>query len=315
MISPLQAGFLTFGSSNKTSPLFNTPRNSQNIALISAVFHENPSPSKGGGSINIVDGVAIAPDSGPLGANGDGEVKIPKSDQISIYVVREGDSLSEIAEMFDVSVNTILWANDIGRRGLIKPGQTLIILPVSGVQHVVKKGDTIAGIAKKYAVKEDEIFDFNFLEEGGLALGQTIIVPGGKIAQTVSSAGTSPRSYASSAPVYEGYYLRPIGGGVKSQGIHGYNGVDLATYSGAPIFAAAGGTVLISRTGWNGGYGNYIVIAHQNGTQTVYAHNQSNIVSAGQNVVQGQIVGYVGVTGRSTGPHLHFEVRGARNPF
>jgi len=110
--------------------------------------------------------------------------------------------------------------------------------------------------------------------------------------------------------------MRPISGGQKSQGLHGYNGVDLDTYGGAPIFAAANGKVIISKSsGWNGGYGKYVVISHGNGTQTLYAHNSQNIVYPGQNVVKGQVIGYIGSTGRSTGSHLHFEVRGAQNPF
>jgi murein DD-endopeptidase MepM/ murein hydrolase activator NlpD len=102
----------------------------------------------------------------------------------------------------------------------------------------------------------------------------------------------------------------------KSQGIHGYNGVDLAAPTGTQVLAAASGQVLISRFGgWNGGYGNYIVIKHSNGTQTLYAHNSANYVSVGQWVSQGDVIGLVGNTGKSTGSHLHFEVRGAKNPF
>jgi murein DD-endopeptidase MepM/ murein hydrolase activator NlpD len=87
-------------------------------------------------------------------------------------------------------------------------------------------------------------------------------------------------------------------------------------YLGAPIFAAATGDVVVARQGgYNGGYGNYVVIQHGNGTQTLYGHMQSVSVSPGDHVVQGQTIGYLGNTGRSTGPHLHFEVRGARNPF
>ncbi len=90
----------------------------------------------------------------------------------------------------------------------------------------------------------------------------------------------------------------------------------MAASAGAPIRAAAAGEVIVSKTGgWNGGYGNYIVIKHANGTQTLYAHNSSNAVSAGASVAQGEVIGYVGNTGRSTGSHLHFEVRGAKNPF
>ena len=110
--------------------------------------------------------------------------------------------------------------------------------------------------------------------------------------------------------------MRPIIGGRRTQGLHGYNGVDLGVSYGSPIYAAAPGTVIISRNGgWNGGYGKYIVVSHPNGTQTLYAHNSDNVVFAGANVIRGQVIGFVGSTGKSTGPHLHFEVRGARNPF
>ena len=102
----------------------------------------------------------------------------------------------------------------------------------------------------------------------------------------------------------------------KTQGLHGYNGVDIGAPNGTPIIAAAGGSVVVSRnSGWNGGYGNYIVIKHENGTQTLYAHMSEIVVVSGQSIVQGQVVGSVGSTGKSTGSHLHFEVRGAKNPF
>jgi murein DD-endopeptidase MepM/ murein hydrolase activator NlpD len=110
--------------------------------------------------------------------------------------------------------------------------------------------------------------------------------------------------------------MRPLTGGIKTQGIHGYNGVDIGASTGTPILAAAGGEVIISRAeGWNGGYGIYVVIRHDNGTQTLYAHMSQDIVSVGQRVSQGEVIGYVGNTGRSSGPHLHFEIRGATNPF
>jgi murein DD-endopeptidase MepM/ murein hydrolase activator NlpD len=110
--------------------------------------------------------------------------------------------------------------------------------------------------------------------------------------------------------------MRPVASGIRTQGIHGHNGVDLASSVGTPIYAAATGNVIISRVGgWNGGYGNYIVISHSNGTQTLYGHLNSISVNSGDNVVKGQFIGTMGNTGKSTGPHLHFEIRGARNPF
>jgi murein DD-endopeptidase MepM/ murein hydrolase activator NlpD len=103
---------------------------------------------------------------------------------------------------------------------------------------------------------------------------------------------------------------------VRTQGIHGYNGVDLGAPAGTAVRAAAAGQVIISKaSGWNGGYGQYIVVKHANGTQTLYAHLSANSVAAGATVAQGQLIGAVGNTGKSTGNHVHFEVRGAKNPF
>ena len=268
-----------------------------------------------GGAILIEDGDTLVPNEGPLGAAG--TAFAPDNDQISVYVVREGDTLSQIAEMFDVTVNTIKWSNDLSSNTL-KTGETLVILPISGVKHMVVKGDTLASVAKKYKGDINEIAGYNNLEPGAsLALGSTIIIPDGEVA-SAPSAGSSisvPRN-SSGLKEYAGYYLRPIVGGRKSQGLHGYNGVDLAAPVGTPILASASGQVIISRTGgWNGGYGNYVVIKHGNGTQTLYAHNSRNAVSAGDNVEQGQVIGYIGATGKATGPHLHFEIRGAKNPF
>jgi murein DD-endopeptidase MepM/ murein hydrolase activator NlpD len=111
--------------------------------------------------------------------------------------------------------------------------------------------------------------------------------------------------------------MNPLPGSVKTQGIHGYNGVDLGGVSaGSPVLAAAGGTVIVAKSaGWNGGYGSYVVVQHNNGTQTLYAHLNSVSVNVGQGVSVGEKVGGVGSTGRSTGIHLHFEVRGDANPF
>lgn len=289
--------------------------NSQNMALLQAALNIDPNPSKGGGDITIVGGTALLAETGPSGSLADIE-DTPTSDQISIYVVREGDSLSQIARMFNVTTNTIIWANDIRRGSLIREGQTLIILPISGIKHTVLAGETVRSITKKYKGDYKEVLNYNGLTlESVIAVGDIVVVPDGEIAAPKYTGSTQLVS-GSGGPVYNGYYLRPISGGTKSQGLHGYNGVDLATYYGAPFFAAADGTVLISKSyGWNGGYGLYIAIKHSNGTQTLYAHNSTNIVHPGQRVVKGQVIGYVGSTGKSTGNHLHFEIRGAQNPF
>jgi LysM repeat protein len=259
---------------------------------------------------------ALVPDVGPSGSAADISLHKPSSDQISIYVVREGDTLSQIAQMFDVSVNTIKWGNDLPSNTL-RAGQTLVILPISGVKHTVAKGDSLKSIAKKYNGDIDEIVAFNDLDGSEpLAVGSVIIIPDGEVSAPVVSRPSSQGGSSSGLKEYSGYYLRPVAGGRRSQGFHGHNGIDIAAPVGTEILASADGEVIISRTGgWNGGYGNYIVIRHSNGTQTLYSHNSTNLVSAGESVKQGQVIGLVGRTGKATGPHLHFEIRGGKNPF
>lgn len=247
-------------------------------------------------------------------------------DQISLYVVRPDDTLSTIANMFDVSVNTIIWANNLSNTRDIHPGDTLLILPISGIQHTVMKGETLKSIAEKYGANANEIAQFNGLDPSvALTIGSTVIIPGGEVSQpteTITHRGNvhrvGPEPYlGGSGPAQYGYYSNPMPGGIITQGIHGWNAVDIGAPLGTPIHAAANGIVIVSRDNgsWNGGYGNYVVITHNNGTQTLYAHMKHSAVSVGQSVLSGQIIGYVGMTGLTTGPHVHFEVRGAANPF
>ena len=291
--------------------------NLQTMSLLKPAMNISPTPARGGGDISIVDDIALVPQEGPSGTIAD--IEKPKNSTISLYTVREGDTLSRIAQMFEVSINTIRWANDIPLRDTIRPGQVLTILPVTGVRYTVKSGDTLSSLAKRFDGDAEEIARFNgFADESSLAVGAEIIIPDGEIAIAVASPSPRPTSSTGApTPTYAGYYMRPITGGVKTQGIHGYNGVDLAAPAGTPIVASSAGDVIVVRnSGWNGGYGVYVVIRHDNDTQTLYAHNSSNIVSVGQSVVQGQTIGYVGSTGRSTGAHVHFEIRnGPRNPF
>lgn len=290
------------------------------MALLSGTRNPNPALAQGGGDISIVDGSALAAENSPL--SGDGRLTHNNSaDQISLYVVREGDTLSEIATMFGVTPNTIRWANDLGTKASISEGDKLVILPITGVAHTVKKGDTLKSIAKKYKADAEEILQFNGLDdESSLAAGVELIIPNGEVVPVAApkkkSGATPAKSYGGGGPSYAGYYMRPISGGQRTQGIHGYNGVDLGSPVGTTVMAAAAGEVIISRPdGYNGGYGEYVVIRHDNGTQTLYAHLGSITVSVGQTVSQGAAIGTVGMTGRSTGAHLHFEIRGAKNPF
>jgi LysM repeat protein len=242
------------------------------------------------------------------------ENEVYENDQIQVYEVKNGDTLSDVAKMFNVSRNTIAWANDI-KNGKLTPGDTLLILPVSGVKHTIKKGDTIKSIAKKYKASSEDILSFNDIDEDNLVVGEVVIVPDGEMVVDAPVVKSKPkRKVYASAGV--GYYTRPIIGGVKTQGIHGHNGVDIGAPVGSPILAAAEGVVLAAKpSGYNGGYGKMVIISHPNGTQTVYGHLSSVYVTTGQSVSKGEQIGESGNTGRSTGPHLHFEVRGAENPF
>lgn len=251
------------------------------------------------------------------------DISYPTDDTISVYEVKKGDSLATVAKLFGVSKNTIIWANDLKSQN-ISPGDTLIILPMTGIKHTVKKGDTVSSIARKYKADTDDIAKFNGVAVNSkLSVGDVILVPEGELAVTTTVTAKSGRlitterlldTYTLSTP--DGFLIRPVVNGRKTQGLHGHNGIDIGAAPGTPVLASASGRVIVAKVGgYNGGYGNMIVITHDNGIQTVYAHLRTVNVSPGQTVSQGQVIGGVGNTGRSTGPHLHFEVRGAKNPF
>jgi|GEM_PF-176360 len=328
--------------------------NAQTLALLKPTTFQS-SLAHGGAVFNTVDNALVGNRS--VLDNYDGGFVERTGHSTNIYIVRQGDTISEIADSFGVSQNTIRWANNLGKKNL-KVGQKLIILPVSGVIHTVKKGDTLSKIAKSYDGDVEEILAYNRISEKDLTVGEEMTIPGGVIKAVakpktiVSNSKTSgpvhvsggklrtvrspsgllevttgitytwkngvktSRLRGTGGPTYSNYYLRPINGWGKSRGLHGFNSVDFAAPRGTPILASASGKVIISKkSGWNGGYGKYVAIEHSNGTQTLYAHQNSVIVNRGQNVVQGQVIGYVGTTGNSSGNHLHFEVRGAKNPF
>lgn len=313
VIDPAQAGFFSFLEKLLGEDKQVGSYNSQNLPILSSNGNSNAvANATGGASINFVENSSLLPIAGPMGSMAD--VDIYKLDQITTYTVQRGDNLSKVAKMFGVDVGTIYWANDLKRGDLIKEGQVLVILPISGIQYEIKKGDTIELIAKKFKGDAEEISAYNNISNDDLEVGFTIIIPNAELSPLPIYSGNIVRG--TNGPNLSGYFIRPIFGGRKSQGLHGFNGVDLANVCGTPIMASASGTVLIARSnGWNGGYGIYVVIAHPNGTQTLYSHMSAVNVIPGQYVQQGRQIGTVGSTGQSTGCHVHFEVRGARNPF
>lgn len=240
---------------------------------------------------------------------------VNERNEIIKYVVRDGDNATSIAASFGITVNTLLWTNNLSARSIIRPGNELVILPVSGVSHKVKSGDTILSIAKKYKAEASRIIEFNALPaDGAIVAGDILIVPDGEIYIPASVYVSAP-NYSNNLKTVDGYFIVPTTG--RNWGrLHPNNAVDIANSCGTPIYAAAAGSVIISdAVGWNGGYGKYVKIKHPNGIDTLYSHNSQNLVSVGETVRQGQLIALMGTTGRSTGCHVHFEVRGAKNPF
>lgn len=237
---------------------------------------------------------------------------------ILTYEVESGDTLQSIASDFGVSVDTLVGANNLNKNTKLKPGDKIAILPVDGVRHVVKSGDTIESIAVKYKADADRILAFNDLADNALIKpGDVLIIPGGEhvpISPQYAPAVIIPQQ---NLPDLPGYYGWPSGGRITF-GLHKYNAIDVGgkDWCNTPLYAAAAGTVITADAqGWNGGYGKYIKIAHNNGTITLYAHSSQLLVSVGQFVNKGQTIALMGSTGRATGCHVHFEVRGARNPL
>jgi murein DD-endopeptidase MepM/ murein hydrolase activator NlpD len=225
--------------------------------------------------------------------------------------------VSSIAQKFNISTDTIRWQNNLGSKDMIKPGQTLEILPEDGVMHKVAKGETIESIAKKYDADSQAIvvYPFNTFvndETFELAAGQSIFVPGGAKADattTSPSGSTRPRQLTPDAgsAVATGRFVWPAQGSITTRFAWWHPGIDIANRAAPNILAADSGKVIIS--GWStAGYGNYVVIDHGNGFKTLYGHMARLFVTVGQSVARGNAIGQMGTTGRSTGIHLHFEV-------
>lgn len=274
---------------------------------------------QGNAMLGVSTPVNISPQ--VLGALAEGSSgSLPETrNEILEYIVQSGDTLSGLAEKFDISLNTIIWANDLSKDSNLQIGQKLVILPVSGLIHHVKKGETISGITALYKAETDEIILLNDLSgDGDIVVGDILIVPNGQ-KPSLSSYIPAPTQ----VPLASSYFICPITSpcGI-SQGLHWYNAIDFTNgQCGEPIYAAAQGTVLKVKYGWNGGAGNYISLLHPNGIVTMYGHLASMLVSPGQEVSQGQMIAKMGGkpgtpgAGTSTGCHVHFGVRGARNPF
>ncbi len=234
-------------------------------------------------------------------------------DKVVDYAVVSGDTLASIAKKFDISVDTIKWANNL-KSDTIKPDQILKIPPVTGIVHKVASGDNIYTIAKKYKTDAQNIVNFPFndfadLDTFSLTIGQALYVPGGVIEEE------KPKYYAPQfiAQVQSGMrgssnFIWPTSGMITQYPVWYHMALDIANAGMPVVLAADSGTIAYAGC-LNYGYGCHVIVDHGNGYQTLYGHLSSFNVSVGQGIGQGQQIGVMGSTGRSTGPHLHFEIR------
>ncbi len=219
--------------------------------------------------------------------------------EIETHVVRPGESLWTIASKHNINIDTLIGANDINDMNQIMPGDELTILPVRGIMYRIGPGDSFSDLISKYDLDKETVMQANNIRNPErLSQGENIILPGAK-----PEFGYQDR--------LNQMFVRPVEGRISSPfgprwGRH-HDGKDYAVPIGTPVKAAGGGRVVY--VGWSSGYGNTVIIEHQQGMRTLYAHLNSFNVSSGQRVNRGQVIARSGNTGRSTGPHLHFEVR------
>jgi murein DD-endopeptidase MepM/ murein hydrolase activator NlpD len=262
---------------------------------------------------------AYAPDFYTLQAE---EVRQYRGGDVITHIVEKGETFSEIADKYDLSVDTILWANGMEEDDKIKPGEELKILPIDGVMHKVKRGETIFSVGKKYGLDDSQvqaIIDYPFNEFMNdetfeLAAGQRLMIPDGVKPQPKQDKPTARRRAVHYTPdagrvAATGSFVWPASGRI-TQGYRFYHkAIDIANKSAGAILAADAGVVTVA--GWPDGYGygNRVIIDHGNGYVTLYAHLSVVQVKVGQRVSRGDVLGQMGSTGRSTGTHLHFEIR------
>lgn len=246
----------------------------------------------------------------PYGGSLSTVFSVKPRDKVENYTVKGGETLASIAKKFDISVDTIKWANNL-KSDLIKPNQILKISPVTGIIHKVTSGENIYTIAKKYHTNAQNILNFPFnsfedLDTFSLMAGQTLYVPEGTIEpekpayQFVASIQAGARGSSN--------FIWPTSGSITQSPIWYHMALDIASPSSPPVLAADTGTVVYAGC-LNWGYGCHVIIDHGNGYQSLYAHLASYSLNVGDSISQGSQIGIMGSTGRSTGMHLHFEIR------
>ncbi len=229
---------------------------------------------------------------------------LPVTLAVSTYVVRPGDALSSIASRHRISLDTLISMNGITDARRIIAGTRLRVPNISGIVHVVARGESVGSLASRYGVGSTEILDANDLGSAVIRTGQSLFIPGARMSATELKKALGElvawpvRGYISSP---FGYRPNPFTG-IRQF----HNAIDIVAPEGSPVKAAMDGRV--ADVGYNAIYGNYVILTHPDGYQTLYAHLSKVSVKRGTTVRQGAVLGAVGTTGYSTGPHLHFSV-------
>jgi len=241
------------------------------------------------------------------------EVIGDRGNEVLEHRVQSGETLSCIAARFAVSVWTLADMNGLGDPDVIGAGQVIDVPPTDGVYHRVRGGETLWGIARRYEVSVTEIEQKNNLKSDLIRPEQVLFVPTSGEPPAMAAAASHSQGGAGQQKFLwplaeEGRISSPYG--PRWGGFH--YGLDIAVPAGTHILAAADGRVVAAE--WKGSYGLTVRLDHGNGYETVYAHASQLEVGTGEMVLAGQPIARVGTTGRSTGPHLHFEVRVGGEP-
>jgi len=220
------------------------------------------------------------------------------------YTVKKGDSLFSIARRFNVSIDTVISANNLKNAYYLRIGTVLKIPNMSGIFYTVKKGDNLSTITAKYRVSINKVADINDLSTSVIHIGQVVFIPGGTLsdwerASAIGNLFQKPTKGRLASKM--GFRIDPFTGKMAY-----HTGIDIANKTGTPVYASQFGRVIF--TGYKGNYGKMVIIKHLQGYSTLYGHLNKILVKRGQVVRQGEKIGKMGNTGRSTGPHLHFEV-------
>lgn len=232
------------------------------------------------------------------------------SDHVIIHVVERGQRLANIAKQYKIDVMELLWSNNLKTLDTPSPGTRLRIPDVKGIVHVVTENETLSSIAARAGVSKAKIIEYNGLVSPNIILGMVLVIPGGRgAALPTFQVGKGQWAYAGPRPsVYSGTTLKyPVQGGHYVRGFfRGHEGMDIAAPYGTPIMSAAAGVV--TRVGWGRNCGWFVFVAHGSNLYTGYCHMSKILASPGQRVARGEVIGRIGTSGKTTGPHVHFVV-------